>query len=83
MNELPAGDFDLPPPIANSESAADALDGAQRLDADNGNFKGKIWVFELMKDLKFPEKPSFISFGTDTQNIQVWPDSDIIDSVTG
>jgi len=66
MNELPAGDFDMPPPIEEGESAADALDGAQRLDHLNGNFKGKLWVFELMKDKTFPEKPMYVEFGTDT-----------------
>ena len=56
-NELPGGDFDLPPPVTDGENAADAIDGAQRLDTENGFFKGKLWVFELMKDLTFEQKP--------------------------
>jgi hypothetical protein len=68
-NELPGGDLDLPPPVlegADSETAADALDGAMELDVENGNFKGKLWVFELMKDAQFSEKPHYVEFGTDT-----------------
>jgi len=69
MNELPSGDFELPPPIADGASAADVLDGAQRLDAENGVFKGKLWVFELMNDLEFLEKPMYVEFGPDTKLI--------------
>jgi len=65
-NELPGGDLDLPPPVEDSETAADALDGALRLDSENGNFKGKLWVFELMKDETFLEKPHYVEFGTDS-----------------
>lgn len=65
-NDLPAGEYELPPPVTDSESAADAVDGALRLDTDNGIFKGKLWVFELMKDLTFVERPQYVEFGPDT-----------------
>jgi len=36
-----------------------------------------------MKDLTFSEQPQYVEFGPDTQRIEVWPDSDNTDPLTG
>jgi len=53
------------------------------LDIKSGYYTGRLWIFNMLKDLPFPESPFYVNVNPEEKLIDVFTSADIIHPMTG